>query len=147
MQREEAEKLLGVLVFNELDEASKAELLAYLQTDDELRERLADLRMAVKVTGDALHAGPEPVLDTQHLKRLEKLARPQSTRRLQIIRLFPKVAVAAVVFLVAGVVPFLTPQLNSRRDAFLESRPISRQLRDWQNGYLPLPNSMTTMTC
>ena len=115
MQREEAEKLLAVMVFDELDEASKAELLAYLQTDDELRERLADLRMAVKVTGDALHAGPEPVLDTQHLKRLEKLALPQSTRRGQIIRLFPKVAVAAVVFLVAGVIPFLTPRLNSQR--------------------------------
>ena len=75
MQREEAEKLLAVMVFDELDEASKAELLAYLQTDDELRERLADLRMAVKVAGDALHSGPEPVLDAQHLKRLEKLAR------------------------------------------------------------------------
>ena len=79
MQREEAEKLLAVLVFDELSEASKAELLAYLETDDELRERLADLRMAVKVAGDALHAGPEPVLDAQHLKRLEKLARQQRT--------------------------------------------------------------------
>ena len=139
MQREEAEKLLAVMVFDELSEASKAELLAYLETDDELRERLADLRMAVKVAGDALHSGPEPVLDAQHLKRLEKLARQQSTRRLQIIRLFPKVAVAAVVFLVAGVVPFLTPQLNSQRYSMrapqVTERPSARKEYD---DFLPL---------
>lgn len=49
MNREQAEKLLAALIFEDLDESSEAELLAYLQTDDELRERLADVRMAVKL--------------------------------------------------------------------------------------------------
>ena len=33
MNRKQAEKLLAALVFDDLDESSKAELLAYLQTD------------------------------------------------------------------------------------------------------------------
>ena len=36
MNREQAEKLLAVLIFDDLDDASKAELMAYLQTDDEV---------------------------------------------------------------------------------------------------------------
>ena len=41
MNHEQAEKLLAALIFDDLDETSKAALTAYLQTDDELRYRLA----------------------------------------------------------------------------------------------------------
>ncbi len=75
MNREQAEKLLAALIFDDLDEASRAELLAYLQTDDELRDRLADLRMAVKLTCDAVNEGPDPVLGARRLEQLKRLAK------------------------------------------------------------------------
>lgn len=74
MTREQAEKLLAALIFDDLDDASKAELQAYLQTDDELRDRLADLRMAAKLTGDAVNDGPAPVLSEERLEKLRQLA-------------------------------------------------------------------------
>ena len=49
MQREEAEKLLAALIFDDLDETSKTELLDYLQNDNELRERLADAVVGVVI--------------------------------------------------------------------------------------------------
>jgi len=75
MNLEEARKLLAALIFDDLDEASKTELMTYLQTDDELRERLADMRMAVKVTSDSVQHGPDPVLAKRRLKHLARLAR------------------------------------------------------------------------
>ena len=57
MDHEQAEKLLGALIFDDLDEQSKAGLLAYLETDADLRESLADQRMALKVTTDAVQSG------------------------------------------------------------------------------------------
>ncbi len=75
MNREQAEKLLAALIFDDLDDASKAELQAYLQTDDELRERLADMRMAVKLTCDAVKDGPDPVLSEHRLAQLKQLAK------------------------------------------------------------------------
>ena len=74
MNREKAEKLLAVLLFDDLDASSKEELTAYLQTDDELRERLTDMRMAVKVTSDALENEPELTLSPKRLKKLSRLA-------------------------------------------------------------------------
>ena len=74
MNRERAEKLLAALIFDDLDEASKAELQAYLQTDDELRERLADMRMSAKLTTDAVNDGPAPALSEERLANLKRIS-------------------------------------------------------------------------
>ena len=100
MNRKQADKLLAALIFDDLDEASKAELLAYLQSDDELRERLADVRMAVKIASDAVQHGPDPVLGKQRLKRLARLAKRHKVRP-RVFTIRPLVGVAAVVTAVA----------------------------------------------
>ncbi len=102
MQRKEAEKLLAALIFDDLDEASKKELLNYLQTDSELRERLADMRMAVKVASDTVQHGPDPVLGKRRLKRLARLARHHRTWT--TIFTVPRLAAAAAIFIVAALV-------------------------------------------
>jgi len=111
MKRQEAEKLLAALIFDDLDETSKADLQAYLQTDDELRERLTDMRMAVKVASDTLSYGPEPTLSDRRLKRLAKLARHQ--QRGPRIFTLGRLAVAAAVFIVAALV--FVPTLQRSR--------------------------------
>ena len=114
MNRQQAEKLLAALIFDDLDEASKAEILAYLETDDELRDLLADMRMAAKVTTDAVNHGSDPVLSKERLEDLQRLAKPNKAG----IRLFTvrRVAAAAAV-LVIGVflVGMLVPSLSTVR--------------------------------
>jgi len=102
MKRKEAEKLLAALIFDDLDEASKTKLLTYLQSDDELRERLADMRMAVKMTSDTVRHGPEPVLGKRRLKRLTKLARRHRSQ--PTIFTVPRLAAAAAIFIIAALV-------------------------------------------
>jgi Ca-activated chloride channel family protein len=114
MNREQAEKLLAALIFDDLDEASKAELLAYLQTDDELRDRLRDLQMTVKLTGDAVNEGPDPVLPERRLKQLQQLARTSKTTR-RIFTIRPFVGVAAVLTLGLVLIGLLVPSLGGRR--------------------------------
>ncbi|MHC4949501.1 MAG: YfbK domain-containing protein [Planctomycetota bacterium] len=109
MNRENAEKLLAALIFDDLDEASKAELTAYLETDDELRERLADMRMAVKVTSDAVQHGPEPILDQRRMKRLARLAKRSNQSKIYTMRyLVAAAAVLAVIALPALLMPSLS---------------------------------------
>lgn len=112
MNREQAEKLLAALIFDDLDETSKAELVAYLQTDDELRDRLADLRMAVKLADDAVNEGPDPVLGERRLKQLQRLAKAEKARA----RAFPMgpLAVAAVLIFAFVLVGLLVPSLGRR---------------------------------
>ena len=93
MRRSEAEKLLAALIFGDLDESSRADLTAYLEGDDELRERLADMRMAMKVASDTLGHGPDPVLSEGRMKRLEKLSRRRENRR--VVFTVRRMAVAA----------------------------------------------------
>jgi hypothetical protein len=100
MQRKEAEKILAALIFDDLDEVSKTELLAYLQNDNDLRERLADMRMAVKVASDTVQHGPDPVLGRRRLKRLAKLARHARTRP-TIFTVRRLAAAAAAVIIIA----------------------------------------------
>ena len=111
MQRKEAEKLLAALIFDDLDEASKTELLNYLQTDNELRERLADMRMAVKVASDTVQHGPDPVLGKRRLKHLAKLARHQRNWRTFLTT--PRLAAAAAIFIIGIVgLAVLLPSLE-----------------------------------
>ena len=111
MHREQAERLLAALIFDDLDETSKTELLAYLETDDELRDRLADMRMAVKVTSDSVKQGPEPVLGRERVKRLASLARgPRARLRIFTVR---RLAAAAAIILVG--MGLLIPHLGRSR--------------------------------
>jgi len=118
MKRKEAEKLLAALIFDDLDEASKTKLLTYLQSDDELRERLADMRMAVKMTSDTVRHGPEPVLDKRRLKRLTKLARHHRSQT--TIFTVPRLTAAAAIFIIASVGLALLlntmPAMNSSKE-------------------------------
>ncbi|MCF7972821.1 MAG: von Willebrand factor type A domain-containing protein [Phycisphaerae bacterium] len=111
MNHEQAEKLLGAMIFDDLDEASKVRLMTYLETDPDLRESLADLRMALKVTTHAVQHGPEPVLSDTRLKRLEKLSLSRSHPRIMLFARW--VAVAACIVIVLGIV--WMPSLNRVR--------------------------------
>ncbi|MBN1124280.1 MAG: von Willebrand factor type A domain-containing protein [Sedimentisphaerales bacterium] len=107
MNREKAEKILSALIFDDLDDASKADLLNYLETDDELRERLADLRMAVKVVSDTLQHEPDPVLSEHRIKRLAKLAARRNARlNIFTVRQLTAVAAIFVVALLSVVIVF-----------------------------------------
>jgi hypothetical protein len=118
MNHEQAEKLLGAVIFDDLDEASKARLMTYLETDPDLRESLADLRMALKVTTHAVQHGPEPVLSESRLQRLKKLSRSRSHPKIMLFARWT--AVAACIAIVAGWV--VMPSLNrSRRFAMIGS--------------------------
>jgi len=139
MNREQAEKLLAAMIFDDLDEPSKAELLAYLQTDDELRDRLADLRMAVKLTCDAVNEGPDPVLGEHRLKQLKRLAKSdrKGVRVLIMRRLLATAAVLAFGLVLMGLfIPHLgkvrfdkARVAASRRRMPLDSSAVSS--RQW----------------
>ncbi len=117
MNREQAEGLLAALIFDDLDETSKAELVAYLQTDDELRDRLADLRMTVKLADDAVNEGPAPVLSQQRLKQLKRLARADKTQT-KVFSIRRVLAVAAVLVFAFVLVSLLMPSLGRRRYSY-----------------------------
>ncbi|MEN8127295.1 MAG: von Willebrand factor type A domain-containing protein [Planctomycetota bacterium] len=128
MNREKAEKLLAALVFNDLDEASKTELVDYLKTDDELRERLADMRMAMKVASDALQHGPDPVLDERRMNRLAKLA--GRSRRSAIFTMRYLATAAAVVAVIALPSLFIfMPSLNKVKHLASSAPSESRSLK------------------
>jgi Ca-activated chloride channel homolog len=126
MNREQAEKLLAALIFEDLDEPSKAELLAYLQTDDELRERLADMRMGVKLAGDAVNAGPAPVLSEDRLKELNRLA--EAGKRKPLLLFTRRFWTVAAVLMVGVVfVGLMLPSLNKvRRFQAVDHAKVSR---------------------
>lgn len=118
MNREQAEKLLAALIFDDLDEPSKAELLAYLQTDDELRDRLADMRLAIKLADNAVNDGPAPILSEGRLRQLEQLAGTgKTTRRIFTMRRLPAVAAVLVLgFILVGLfMPALSRSKSSSR--------------------------------
>lgn len=130
MNREQAERLLAAMVFDDLDESSKAELLTYLQTDDDLRDRLADMRMAVKLTCDAVNEGPDPVLAEHRLKKLRQLARTrgQGSRVFLPRRLLTVAAVLCVGVVLAGL---SLPSLNKvkRDSASVSARATAESAR------------------
>jgi Ca-activated chloride channel family protein len=126
MNREQAERLLAALIFDDLDETSKAELMAYLQIDDELRDRLADLRMAVKLADDAVNEGPDPVLNERRLKQLKRLAKADKAR----VRVFPirrLLAVAAVLVFAFVSVGLLMLRMGVRSPAGLRLADVGKQ--------------------
>lgn len=142
MNREQAEKLLAALLFDELDAASKEELTDYLKTDDELRERLTDMRMAVKVTSDALKSEPKRVLNEDRLEHLSLLAGKSSHRTVAFS--FRFLIKAAAVFAVIAL-PALLILMPSLQKAKVSSSRIlavhdSRSLYDMELGAGGIPS-------
>ena len=72
MNREQAESLLAQLLFDDLEEPARSQLLEYLKTDPELNEQLGDMRLTAKVLRDAMQAEAQPKLDEQHKADLQK---------------------------------------------------------------------------
>ncbi len=72
MNREQAESLLAQLLFDDLEEPARSQLLEYLKTDPELSEQLGDMRLTAKVLRDAMQEETEPRLDAQHKAGLQK---------------------------------------------------------------------------
>ncbi len=112
MNRKEAEKLLAAFIFGDLDDASKTDLTAYLQGDDELRERLADMRMTVKVASDALQHGPNPVLSKRRLKQLARLASRRGRRSAVFTVRYMSAAAAILVAVLLPAFLLFMPSLN-----------------------------------
>jgi len=137
MKREQAEKLLGALICDDLDAPSRAELLAYLETDDDLREQLADLRMSIKVTADALQHEPAPVLSQERLNLLQNLAQgPAIQRRIITVR---RCAAVAAVLMVGVLTPMVfLPQLKrARTPHHMGMEPLSMGSNDRLVSVLP----------
>ncbi|MBW8015596.1 MAG: DUF3520 domain-containing protein [Planctomycetes bacterium] len=126
MNRQEAEKLLAVLIFGDLDETSKIELTAYLQTDDELRERLADMRMAIKITSDALQNGPDPVLGKRRLKRLARLAKQK--KRPPVFTLRYMATAAAVLFAIMLPLAIFMPSLQKAKVSYASLKSVRGEM-------------------
>ncbi len=140
MNREQAEKLLAALIFDDLDETSKAELVAYLQTDDELRDRLADLRMAVKLADDAVNEGPDPVLGERRWKQLQRLAKGDKGKT-RIFSMRRVLAVAAVLAFALVLVGSLAASLSRRRVLLWTPLVASKAPRSSSRAYSPPPAS------
>jgi len=137
MNRKKAEKLLAALIFDELDERSRAELAAYLETDDELRERLVDMRMAAKVVSDALHHGPEPALSKRRLERLAKLAARGKTR--PALPIPARLAAAAAIVIGVALLGLIMPALNTTRRVAPPMRLLSGEDHQASNFYADEP--------
>jgi Ca-activated chloride channel homolog len=131
MNREQAESLLAQLVFDDLEDPVRLELLAYLKTDAELSERLGDMRLTAKLLHDAVEAGDAPKLDEQHKAELHKKIEIDKRRgRLMGVlrkpvgsRLTAYSALAAACILI---VALLLPSLGAARRSSLQSAATSR---------------------
>lgn len=120
MNREQAESLLAQLVFDDLEDAVRSELLAYLKTDAALSERLGDMRLTAKLLHDAVEVGETPKLDERHKADLHKRIEQDKRRRgvMGVMtkpiggRLAAYSALAAACFLI---VALLLPSLGAAR--------------------------------
>ncbi len=145
MNRQQAEQLLARLVFDELDEPTKAELYAYLGTDPELREQLADMRLTVKLLRDtAARQTPMRLTDQRRRALLAKTRRKPGRRRQPADRrsgwnqpiaftLRHGVAIAAVLLMGLFVIALFLPALGRAREmsgatvAMMEQRQRERE--------------------
>src|SRR5690349_13356578 len=83
MHCEQSEMQLPLLVFDELDDAPKAELMAHLGQLAACSEKLGDLRVTLNLLREGVVAQPAPVLSEQRRQKLlKKLAvKPKVKRR------------------------------------------------------------------
>ncbi|MEZ6190505.1 MAG: DUF3520 domain-containing protein [Phycisphaerales bacterium] len=122
MNREQAESLLAQLVFDDLEEPLRTQLLEYLKTDPELNERLGDMRLTAKLLHDAVAADDAPKLDETHKAGLAKQIDSDSRKRgvIRVIgfaRMHPAVAALLVISTAAILIGVLLPATGSARRA------------------------------
>lgn len=126
MNRQEAQQLLARLILGELDEPTKRDLLAYLQTDPDLRRELAAMRRTVDLLQGAAEAEPPMALTAK--RRVRVLGRRGAMRSSgnprpqwwpRQISLAPHYALAAGILLMAGLLVYalLMPSLGRAREA------------------------------
>ncbi len=141
MNREQAESLLAQLVFDDLEEAVRSELLEYLKTDAALSERLGDMRLTAKLLHDAVEAGEAPKLDERHKVELHKRIE-RDKRRVGVMgvltrpigsRLAMYSALAAACFLI---VALLLPSLGAARRSSRQMQATSQARGVGQGMYL-----------
>jgi Ca-activated chloride channel family protein len=115
MNREQAESLLARMLADELDEPTRAELNAYLETDSSLREQLADMRLTAQLLRDAAAAEGEPRLSAKRMVKLKKLADgPRQSFRIhrEVIFSFRTWgSIAAALLLMVGLAGIMMPSL------------------------------------
>lgn len=139
MNREQAESLLAQLVFDDLEEPVRSELLEYLKTDAALSEQLGDMRLTARLLHDAVEAGDAPKLGEQHKAELHKKIESDKQRGVWGVLNRPirrvsfggrYVELAAVVGLCALLVGLLLPALGSARKSAMDAVTLSdmRQL-------------------
>lgn len=135
MNREQAESLLAQLVFDDLEEPVRSQLLEYLKGDAELSEQLGDMRLTAKLLRDAVKKEESPTLDAQSRaglwRRVEQEPKPKDVLA-RIGRYVPTrpVEVAACVAICAMIIGILLPALGSARRSAKSALALSnaRQL-------------------
>ena len=144
MNREQSEKLLAAYLMDELDASTRAEMDAAIAADANLRDRLADMRMALKLVHQGLEEEVKPSLsEARRIAILSEVAQPHGGtsmswwRRsisLGVFRKKPRphasratprwvrpllrstAAIAATLLLIAGIASLLSPSLSSHMD-------------------------------
>ena len=82
MHCEKAEMLLPLLVFDEIDDGEKVELMAHLSECSACSEKLGDLRVTMNLLRDGFAATPAPVLSAERrTKLMKKLSKPPKRGR------------------------------------------------------------------
>lgn len=140
MNKEQAETLLAQLIFDELDEPTKTDLLAYLETDAELREQLGDMRLTANLLRDgAAEAEGQPQLShrrrAQMLRRAERAERARDARRLRFAKpsgpamyRYARYAAAAVIVMALFVTALMLPGLAEHAElAEHKAQPVVAQ--------------------
>ncbi len=146
MNREQAEMLLAQLVFNELDEPTKTQLLDYLKTDPQLSERLGDMRVLANLLREGFESDDTPCLSAdRRASVLDKLNEEPSaaggpspfgkplrgTGRWRIGK--PIIAAAAGLMLAGVLAALLFPSLGAARRTARQMQS-STQLRGIHQG-------------
>ncbi len=120
MNREQAETLLAKLLFDELDDATRDELSAYLETDPELREQLGDMRLTVNLLREAVADESPTLSDDKHKALLKQVAASPRKRRRDkrevVYRIRPLLAAAAVLMIGVGLAALVLPTLSTARE-------------------------------
>jgi Ca-activated chloride channel family protein len=120
MNREQAESLLAQMVFDELEEPVRSQLLEYLKGDAELSEQLGDMRLTAKLLRDAIEAEDAPKLDDESKAALRMRIEKEPKRKEIIAVIGPylasrAVAIVASVAICALLVGIFLPALGSAR--------------------------------
>jgi hypothetical protein len=104
---------------------------------NELRERLADMRMAVKVASDTVQQGPDPVLGKRRLKRLARLARGHHTWT--TIFTVPRLAAAAAIFIISALALISIQPMYKVDKARVASTEARKRVSDYSLSHYGFP--------